>query len=122
MREDLKRLGNEKRHTFTGIFVRNGTKSGFKAPLETVLLKDVRHADTDQIVTDHLWFNNTKGFNSLDLVPGDIVQFDARVGQYTRGYFGRREDVYVPVSTDYHLERPTKVRKIDHVEIDDNPQ
>jgi hypothetical protein len=37
-----------------------------------------------------------------------------RSGQepYTKGYKGRREDVWKPVETDYRLSYPTNVRKV----------
>jgi len=53
----------------------------------------------------------TKGFASLGpLEDGDVIEFRARVTQYTKGYKGYRDDVYVPIETDYKLSRPTKVR------------
>ena len=43
-----------------------------------------------KIVTDHLWFDLTKGFESADLLPGDVVEFCARVSIYEKGYKGYR--------------------------------
>lgn len=109
MREELEKLGNDKRHTFTGKFERFGLKHGYMGPVETVLLIDIRLAETNEQVADHLWFNKTKGFTNANLKEGDIVQFDGRVAQYTKGYFGRRDNVYIPFSTDLKIERPTNV-------------
>jgi len=102
-----KRLG--KRETFTGEFVRHGTKNGWYGPDKTVLLKDIEAAEGEP-VADHLWFNFTKGFEALGkLQAGDVIRFDARVTRYQKGYFGRREDVYKPAGIDYRLSRPTKI-------------
>ena len=113
MRKELKNIGNKERHTFTGEFVREGLKSAFRGPqLPTVLLKNIRLAETNKIVTDHLWFNKTKSFEALELKEGDIVQFDARVNSYTKGYKGYREDVFSLIEKDYKLSYPTKIKKI----------
>lgn len=111
MRGQLKDIGDNERHTFTAQFVRFGTKNGYKGIERTVLLKDVRL--DNEIITDHLWFNLTKGFNNCDLHEGDIVQFDGRIAAYEKGYKGRRDDyqIYIehPIEIDYKIERPTHV-------------
>jgi hypothetical protein len=111
VREELAKV-NETRCTFTGTFVRVGTKSSFGHPKQTLLLADVKDSD-GKIVTDHLWFNLTKGLAALCLNPGDTVSFDARVKEYLKGYRGHRDDVYdKPVKTDYKLSHPTKLKKL----------
>lgn len=101
MRKGLKPL-NEHRLKFSGTFERFGTKVGYNGKIEkTVLLVEIKAYD-GAVVTDHLWFNYTTGFQKLALKKGDIVQFDARVQTYAKGYRDER-------STDYHLTRPTKV-------------
>lgn len=112
MRNKLKELGTENRKTFTGTFERFGWKSGYKGDIPTVLLLDIKDCDGNTI-TDHLWFNKTKGFEKLNLVRGDIVQFNARVSEYIKGYFGYRENVYKPAEKDYRLTYPTKLIKIE---------
>ncbi len=100
------------RLSFTGIFVRFGTKRNFKGyPEKTVLLKDVRTSGGEQ-VTDHLWFNYTKGFEALKLIEGVQVSFDARVQLYKKGYRGRdiEKECENPPATDYKLSRPTKIK------------
>jgi hypothetical protein len=100
------------RSTFTAAFIRHGTKSSFGHPRQTVLFKDVRDRD-GKIVADHLWFNLTKGFQSLQLEMGDLVRFDARVKTYVKGYRGRRDDVFdAPIERDYKLSHPTKLEKL----------
>ena len=72
-----------------------------------------------KIVTDHLWFDLTKGFETADLLPGDVVEFCARVSIYEKGYKGYRNDVFDrPIEKDYRLSRPTKIKKIGKKSID----
>lgn len=111
MRKELKKISNV-RTVFRGTFVRYGTKSGYKGPERTLLLRDIISENGKQM-TDHLWFNLTKGFQSLGkLDEGDIIEFAARCRPYKKGYKGYREDVYNPVRLDYKLFHPTKIRKI----------
>lgn len=102
----------ETRGTFKGVFVRKGTKNGYKGPEETLLLKDITD-QCDKKLTDHLWFNYTKGFEKLgELKEGDLIQFNARCKEYEKGYKGYRYDVYKPIELDYKLSHPTKIIKI----------
>lgn len=112
MREKLgKYLG--KRRTFQGVFKRFGSKSGYKGPEKTVLVVNLIDFVTKELLTDHLWFTCGKQFDTLDLHEGDIVQFDARVTQYLKGYLGRNEfDEEGFQSIDYRLSFPTKVFKL----------
>lgn len=68
---------------------------------------NVTDVETNKEVADHVWFTCSKSWDNL--IANDIVEFDARVGKYEKGYKGYREDVFNPVSIDYRLERPTKV-------------
>jgi hypothetical protein len=112
MRKELARKEGS-RETFTGAFVRFGFKSAYRGrDKPTLLLRDVKQAD-GKIVTDHLWFNLTKEFERAGLSEDDVVQFDARVKRYEKGYKGWRDDVYDrPISTDYKLSHPTKVKVV----------
>lgn len=92
MRKELKIIGSRERHVFTATFIRFGFRDGYKGPVKTILLQDVLL--DDKIVTDHLWFDLTKGFESADLLPGDVVEFCARVSIYEKGYKGYRNDVF----------------------------
>ncbi len=124
MREKLSRIKGS-RGTFSGTFVRFGIKNGFKGPERTVLLKDVKD-ENGQVVADHLWFNLTKGFKSLNLIEGDEVEFDARAKEYIKGYKGRNERARLeaPLEIDYLLSYPTRVhilpkrRSYEEVQID----
>lgn len=109
------RLRLNERARFTGVFVRYGEKPGYRGNSEkTILLRDIRPADErDHVVSDHLWFNLTKGFAALGILrEGDRIEFEARVGRYEKGYAGRRQEVYKPIETDYKLGRPTKIRRL----------
>ena len=101
-----------KRLVFRGCFDHFGEKPGWRgSPEKTVLLLNVV-GEYGEPVCDHIWFNLTKQFDSLDLKHGDIVEFHARVKLYEKGYKGRREDVYKPVERDYKLIFPTQIKKI----------
>ena len=115
MRKKLKQLGSEERHTFTAEFGRFGTKTGWRYPVRTVLLKNIKLKDSDGVLTDHLWFTCGKQFDEICLEEGDRVQFDARVDSYTKGYFGHDElkALECPVEKDFRLSRPTNVFKLD---------
>ncbi len=110
MRTALQQRDGE-RATFLGTFERMGSKRGWKGDEPTVLLKDIR-TPAGELICDHRWFALTKAVASLNLTPGDGVQFDARVKEYEQGYQGRREDVYAPITIDDKLSHPTKVRKV----------
>ncbi|MGE5621287.1 MAG: hypothetical protein ACM3U0_01805 [archaeon] len=114
MRGRLKDMNGERR-TFYGEFVRLGVKSGYKGTEETVLLKNI-YDTSGTFITDHLWFNLTKGFEKLDLKPGDRVQFDARVTSYTKGYKGRYAGILNPSKakerSDFKLSHPGKIVKL----------
>lgn len=117
MRKELKIIGSRDRHVFTATFIRFGFRDGYKGPVKTILLQDVLL--DGKIVTDHLWFDLTKGFESADLLPGDVVEFCARVSIYEKGYKGYRNDVFDrPIEKDYRLSRPTKIKKIGKKSID----
>ena len=64
MRNELKLLDGE-RNVFTGEFIRFGTKQGYKGIERTVLLKNITNS-LGEVVTDHLWFNFTKGFSNIE--------------------------------------------------------
>ena len=105
------------RTRFKGVFVRIGIKTntytGWQE--ETLLLRDIIELETGKKVTDHLWFNYTKGFKDLgELSEGDILEFDARVTPYKKGYRGYDDDKWLanPPRIDYKLSRPTKIKKV----------
>lgn len=112
MRNKLKKI-NGQRDVFTGVFVQTGHKNGYMESLPTLLLKNIKDK-SGQVICDHLWMNETKGFQQLDLTEGDVVEFSAKVEKYLKGYFGHREEIQLekPIHADYKLSRPTKVKRI----------
>lgn len=109
MRRQLKIL-DEHRGQFQGTFKKFGLKSGYNGvSSETILLVSICD-DNGKIISDHLWFNMTKGFEKLGaLRPGDIIQFEARVKKYRKGYVNRRSGIDQS-SFDYKLSHPTKIK------------
>ncbi|MEA3423127.1 MAG: hypothetical protein U9Q80_04995 [Bacillota bacterium] len=112
MRNELEKIEGY-RGKFSGVFVRKGIKNGYKGQLETILLKDIVDSNK-KIVANHLWFNYTKGFISLGkLEEGDVIEFNARVKVYEKGYQGFKEDVPNWLEYDYKLSHPSKVVRMD---------
>jgi len=111
MRKELAtRAGVRKK--FRAIFIRIGKKTNFKGYSEdTILLKDVCEADTSNLVTDHLWFSYTQSFEKIVLTEGTVIEFEARVKEYSKGYMNRALGKNKR-STDYKLCHPTKIRKV----------
>lgn len=112
MRNKLKRLQNQ-RKTFVGVFKRYGKKNNWHGfPERTILLVNVKDTNGNMI-TEHIWFKMTKGFEKLgNLNEGAKIKFDARVKQYMKGYFGYKEEVRWerPPRNDYKLNFPTKIK------------
>jgi hypothetical protein len=105
-RPKLKAL-NGRRQRWTAQVERFGTKRGWKGRVdEMILLRGVKD-EKGETVADHSWIPSSKALAQVQ--EGDRIAFFARVKKYERGYFGRREDVYVPPSKSYKFERPTKV-------------
>lgn len=102
----LKQVGSDERYTFTGVFERTGFKSYKDKYTPTLMLKNIKI--DDELLTDHLWLNYGKNFLKLGkLERGDIIQFDGRVSEYTKGYYNEDKQ------KDYQIERPTKVKLLD---------
>jgi len=111
MRKELaKEEGTRKK--FVATFSRFGKKTNFKGYSEdTLLLTNVADANTNQVVADHAWFSLTKGFESLRLTPGDVVEFEARVKEYSKGYVNKRYKINNQ-SKDFKLSNPTRIKLI----------
>lgn len=109
-RKHLARLGSHDRHRFQGTFERYGLKSGYRGQEITLLLREVRLLRDNRLMTDHLWFNLTKGFRQLgQLQRGDVVQFDGRVNSYLKGY---QTELLTEATIDYQLSWPTKITRV----------
>lgn len=110
MRTELRKLGSEKRYKFTAKVGAFGTRPAYKGPaIKTVLLVSIMHEDKH--VANHLWMTYGASFEGLNLEIGDNIEFEARVSEYIKGYFGRRDDVYKPIELDYRLIYPSKIKK-----------
>ena len=100
------------RGLYTGEVVRTGSKPGYISGVHTILLKDIKD-ETGRIVTDHQWFNMTKGFEQANLKLGDLVELRETVKKYIKGYKGRREYIfYKPTKADHMLARPNNITKL----------
>ena len=101
-----------KRKKFQAIFERLGKKINYKGySEETILLKNVIDLETKTVATDHLWFAYTKGFQKLTLQPGALIEFEARVKEYVKGYVNKSYRINQQ-QTDYKLSHPTKIKLI----------
>lgn len=97
------------RKKFRAVFTRTGKKPGYKSySEETILLTDIRDAETDERITDHSWFTYTKGFEQAKLHVGDAIEFEARVKIYSKGYVNKAAHINTK-RTDYKLSHPTKI-------------
>ncbi|OLS21802.1 MAG: hypothetical protein HeimC2_32130 [Candidatus Heimdallarchaeota archaeon LC_2] len=120
-RTQLKMLGDNERHSFTGTFEKYGSKKNFRGYFDTTLLfKDIKLVNSKKILTDHLWMNLTNKFANLGkLLEGDVIQFNARVKLYEKGYRGYRQEVEQWSALDYKLSHPTKIDFISKVHRDE---
>lgn len=110
MRKELEKI-NGKRVRFKAIVERFGTKNNWHGfPEKTILLKDVVFIETGEMATDHIWFTVGKTIDALCLSEGDIISFDARIGDYVKGYVNHRRGID-DRQVDYKLNRPTNFRK-----------
>ena len=115
MRRQLKARDGD-RLTFRGVFVRYGKKPAWRGPepKTTLLFRKIIEVESGQIVAEHLWFNETKRFKAMgNLVEGDVIQFDARVTPYRKGYWGRdwERQIENPPGWNYKLSYPTKISR-----------
>jgi len=98
------------RKKFRGIFVRTGRKAGFNGhSQETLLFKKIIDLETETMVADHVWFNFTKGFEGVEINEGIIIEFEARIKEYKKGYVNNKLKINQQ-KIDYKLSHPTKIR------------
>ena len=92
--------------------VRRGKRSGWNGRvIRTLLCRDVVLVDSEEPVTDHVWF--TCGRWCRGLSKGDVIEFESQVSRYVKGYRGRNWDKLVqsPPAYDYRLESPRSVKR-----------
>jgi hypothetical protein len=107
-RKELKNRDGQ-RFRCRAVVDRFGTKTAFRGPpVRTILLRNVVDTANGTLMADHLWF--TAGKWSAPLAVGCVFEFEARSGDYIKGYRGHRDNVFdAPVCRDWKLQRPTKV-------------
>lgn len=102
----------EQRKTFRAVLSRFGKKTNYKGFSEdTLLFTHVVDVDLKQVVSDHVWFTFSKAFEDLRLKAGDIIEFDARIKAYQKGYVNKSLG-YHKKTEDYKLSHPTKLKKL----------
>jgi hypothetical protein len=107
-----KRLAAEEgqRKKFRAVFSRFGKKVNYQGYSEmTVLLVNIVDAGSNSPVADHLWFSYTKGFENIKLTEGSIIEFEARVKEYAKGYVNKKYGINNR-KQDYKLSHPTKIK------------
>ena len=77
---------------------------------ETILLIDVCRTDApNAIVADHIWFRKGPQFTGVSI--GDVIEFDAEVEQYEKGYMNFRLGID-ETTVDYRLSKPSNVQVV----------
>ncbi len=109
MRDELARREGM-RTLYRATVARFGSKPSDVGPaVPTILLRDVTDC-RGAVVTDHVWYTLGEPFTRLCLEEGDVVEFEARVIPYQKGYHGRDDHDSVRL-WDYRLSYPARVRK-----------
>ncbi|TPR15012.1 hypothetical protein DY052_06185 [Apilactobacillus timberlakei] len=117
----IQNLGDATRYSFIGTFERLGYKNNIGtlktsiSPilfLKNIILVDDNHslinADDSQLIFKHITLNYGKQFLKLgELHNGDKLFFKARVCKYTKRFNPM-------TTTNYKLERPSKISKLDN--------
>jgi hypothetical protein len=113
MRKNLEdKIGQRKK--FRAVFSRFGKKINYSGYTDiTVLLTNILDIQTNSVVTDHHWFGFTKGFEKAQLKEGALIEFEARVKMYKKGYVNRKLSINKR-QLDYKLSHPTHIRVINN--------
>jgi hypothetical protein len=100
------------RKKFQATFSRTGKKTNYKGYSEdTILLNNIIDAETGKVITDHLWFSYTRGFEEANLKEGCQIEFEARVKKYEKGYANKQLGLDLR-KYDYKLSHPTKIKVV----------
>jgi hypothetical protein len=103
------------RKRFRATFSRIGKKINYNGHSEdTILLKNIIDADSNKVVTNHVWFSYTKGFEKLSLEEGTTIKFEARIKEYKKGYVSKLYKINNSI-TDYKLSHPTKIEIVRNI-------
>lgn len=79
--------------------------------ITTVCLDHITYAGSEREVTDHIWFDVTRTIASLNLKPGDVVEFDAKAEAYLKGYRHIKRGID-DRTRDYKLSSPSGFKKV----------
>jgi hypothetical protein len=102
----------DERKTFRAQYSKIGKKKNYRGYSEdTILLTNIIDISTNEKITDHVWFTFSKSFDALNLQIGDVIEFDARIKGYKKGYVSKALGINQRTS-DYKLSHPTKIRKV----------
>jgi hypothetical protein len=96
------------RITVLATYLRMGSRHVGRREFLTVLLGDVRDADTGNLLADHVWFNRGNIWRQAGLRPGDVVRFQTRPIEYRTGYWGPNlvRQLESPARFEYRLTTP----------------
>jgi hypothetical protein len=108
MRNELAKIDGERRR-FRAVVADFGVGRAAKR-IETILLVEVRRTDDlDDVVADHLWLKKNAALRVAAI--GDVLEFDARVERYEKGYRNFRFGID-ETTVDYRLSEPSNVQVI----------
>lgn len=108
MRTELEKLAGERKR-FRAVVEDFGAGRD-KRPIETILLVDVRRVEEpDVVVSDHAWLK--KGATFQAVAVGDMIEFDAEVEKYEKGYVNFRLGID-ETTVDYRLAKPSHVQVV----------
>ncbi len=104
------------RKKFQATFSRTGKKVNYQGHSEdTILLTKITDCETGKVITDHLWFAYTKGFEDANLKSGCLVEFEARIKKYEKGYANKQLGLDLR-KFDYKLNHLTKIKVVKNTE------
>ncbi len=121
MRESLKKLNGE-RKTFIGTFEQYSSRKYSVAYRKTALIKNIKDIN-GKFISDHAWVACNENFNDIgNLTKGDVIQFNAKIKEYIKGYWDLREEINIikPYEKDYKFDELKKVRIIKAAKCHEN--
>ena len=111
-RDGLASLLGKKKRSFSGKFVRFGSRPIYKrGKVRTVVLSNVKAGNSDEILCDHIWLDSNFQFEALELSRGDIITFSGKV--YTYG--AERLDMKTQsqfVEVEYGIGQISRVKRV----------
>jgi hypothetical protein len=111
MRKRLAELKN-RRCKFRAVVERFGKQVYKSKSYNTILVTFVTLTDLQVEVADHCWISIKGSITKLGLKPGDEIEFEALVKQYTKGYKSNKYGINKQ-RTEYGLQRATNFRRVD---------